>query len=204
MIRRLVDILVAALVLLLGSPVFLLLAAAIRLESQGNPFYGGVRAGLNGRPFRMWKFRTMVKDAERIGPGITARRDARITRLGALLRRTKIDELPQFFNLFTGDLTLIGPRAEVPEIVARYTLAQRGVLTVKPGITGPGQIHYTTDQADTIPDGVPADEYYVEHLLGPKLEIDIDYIRNRTLGADLRILFQTVRVILLALLGRRA
>lgn len=201
MARRLFDLLAAILGLLVAAPLFLVLAVAIRLDSPGNPFYGGRRVGRNGRVFRMWKFRTMVAGADRIGGGITGKGDARITRLGALLRRTKLDELPQLVNLLTGDLTLVGPRAEVPSIVERYTPEQREVLRVKPGITGPGQIHYTTDQEGSIPDGVDPDVYYVEHLLGPKLAIDLDYIRRRTLWTDLRTIGTTVGLVLRALLG---
>ena len=102
----------------------------------------------------------------------------------------------------TGDLTLVGPRAEVPDIVARYTEAQRAVLAVKPGITGPGQIYYTTDQADAIPEGVAADDYYVEHLLGPKLAIDLDYLRKRTVSSDVKMVGETFGLVLRALFGR--
>ena len=204
MIRRIVDLLVAFPALLLLAPVFLAVAVAIRLDSAGNPFYGGRRVGLLGRTFRMWKFRTMVADADRRGPGITANADPRITRLGAFLRRTKLDELPQFFNLLSGELTLVGPRAEVPDIVERYSEAQRAILEAKPGITGPGQIHYTTDQQQEIPAGVAADDYYVQHLLGPKLQIDLDYLRRRTWRSDLGIVWMTVRVMAAGLLGRGA
>ena len=134
MIRRLVDVVVAILGLALLSPVLLLIAIIVRVDSPGSPLYGGWRVGKEGRRFRMWKFRTMVRDADRLGPGITAKGDARVTRIGAYLRRTKLDELPQLFNLLTGDLTLVGPRAEVPEFVARYTSEQRQIRAVKPGI----------------------------------------------------------------------
>jgi lipopolysaccharide/colanic/teichoic acid biosynthesis glycosyltransferase len=204
MMRRAIDLLVAAIALPLAAPLGALLALAIRLDSPGNPLYGGWRVGKDGRRFRMWKFRTMVADADRVGPGITGKRDARITRVGALLRRTKLDELPQLINLLTGELTLVGPRAEVPDIVARFTPEQRAVLSVKPGITGPGQIFYTTDQADAIPEGVAADDYYVEHLLGPKIAIDLDYLRTRTVGSDLKMVGSTFGLMLRALLGRVA
>jgi lipopolysaccharide/colanic/teichoic acid biosynthesis glycosyltransferase len=134
----------------------------------------------------------MISDADRAGPAITARQDPRVTRIGGFLRRSKLDELPQFFNLLTGSLTLVGPRAEVPGIVVRYSDEQREVLSVKPGITGPGQLFYTTDQQDCIPEGVAPEEYYVEHLLGPKLRIDLDYIRRRTALGDLKIILSTV------------
>lgn len=203
MMRRVLDLAVAIPALVVLAPVFLVVAVAIRLESPGNPFYGGMRAGKGGRPFRMWKFRTMVADADRVGPAITTRRDPRVTRVGGFLRRSKLDELPQFFNLLTGSLTLVGPRAEVPGIVARYTEAQREALTVKPGITGPGQLYYTTDQQDRIPEGVAPDEYYVAHLLDPKLRIDIDYIRRRTALSDLKIVFTTVAHMLRSLTSAR-
>jgi lipopolysaccharide/colanic/teichoic acid biosynthesis glycosyltransferase len=202
MMRRAVDLLVAAIVLPLAAPLCVLLALAVRLDSPGNPFYGGRRVGKDGLTFRMWKLRTMIVDADRVGPGITGKRDARITRIGTFLRRTKLDELPQFINLLTGELTLVGPRAEVPDIVDRFTPEQRAVLTVKPGITGPGTIYYTIDQADAFPEGVAADDYYVLHLLGPKLAIDIDYIRNRTIGSDVKIVGATFGLMLRALFGR--
>lgn len=202
MIRRIVDIVAAVAGLVVLSPLLVGVALAIRLDSPGPALYGGLRSGLHARPFRMWKFRTMVRDADRIGPGITGKRDPRVTRVGAWLRKTKIDELPQLFNLLTGDITLIGPRAEVPDIVARYTPEQRAVLSVKPGITGPGQLYYTTDQQDAIPEGVAADDYYVEHLLGPKLALDLDYIRDRGLVRDLRLVVDTVRVVAKGLVSR--
>jgi lipopolysaccharide/colanic/teichoic acid biosynthesis glycosyltransferase len=201
MIRRLVDVVVAIVGLTLLSPVLLLIAILVRVDSPGSPLYGGWRVGQAGRRFRMWKFRTMVRDADRLGPGITAKGDARVTRIGAYLRRTKLDELPQLFNLLTGDLTLVGPRAEVPEFVARYTPEQRQILTVKPGITGPGQLYYTTDQEQSMPDTVAADDYYVEHLMGPKLRIDLDYVRRQNAGSDVRVVLETVGVVWRAVLG---
>jgi lipopolysaccharide/colanic/teichoic acid biosynthesis glycosyltransferase len=202
MMRRAVDLLVAAIALPVAAPLFAILALLIRVDSPGSPLYGGWRIGKDGRRFRMWKFRTMVANADRVGPGITGKGDARITRIGGVLRKTKLDELPQLINLLTGELTLVGPRAEVPDIVARFTPEQRAVLLVKPGITGPGQIYYTTDQADEIPAGVAADDYYVQHLLGPKLAIDLDYLRTRTVASDLKMVGATFGLVVRALLGR--
>jgi len=201
MIRRLVDILVAVLGLTLLAPLLALIALLVRVDSPGGPFYGGWRVGKDGRRFRMWKLRTMVRDADRLGPGITAADDPRVTRLGRFLRRSKLDELPQLFNLLGGALTLVGPRAEVPDIVARYTREQRRILAVKPGLTGPGTVHYTTDQADSIPREAATDAYYVEHLLAPKLQIDLEYLRRRTPLSDLRVLVETVGVVWRGLVG---
>jgi lipopolysaccharide/colanic/teichoic acid biosynthesis glycosyltransferase len=197
MIQRTVDIVAAAVVLVLLSPLFAVVCIAILLGSSGNPFYGGWRIGKDGTRFRMWKFRTMVVNADRIGGAITAPRDPRITRVGSFLRATKLDELPQFFNLLMGELTLVGPRPEDPDIVERYTPAQRETLKVKPGITGPGQIFYTTDQAATIPQGVDTQQFYIDHLLAEKLQIDLDYLKRRNAWSDLGVVFQTV-----ALMGR--
>ena len=162
--RRLVDIVVATIVLVLLSPLFVLSSLIVILDSPGNPFYGGWRAGKDGKRFRMWKFRTMVKNADQIGSAITTRRDTRITRVGAFLRKSKLDELPQFFNLLLGDLTLVGPRPEDPGITDQYTAEQKEIFKVKPGITGPTQLHYTALEAETIPDGAEARQYYVERI----------------------------------------
>ena len=199
MIRRITDIGIAVVVLTALSPVFVLTGIAIILASPGNPFYGGWRVGKRGARFRMWKFRTMVSGADQLGGSITAPRDPRITDIGRFLRATKIDELPQFFNLLLGDLTLVGPRPEDPNIVELYTTEQKQTLKVKPGITGPGQLYYTTDQADTIPDGVQPEQFYVDHLLNQKLSIDLDYLKRRTPLTDCRVILQTITLIAKAL-----
>jgi len=193
--RRLIDAVVAIGLLLILSPLLIITIVAILIDSPGNPFYGGVRIGKYGSRFRMWKFRTMVAGADRMGGSITAPQDNRITRLGRLLRATKIDELPQLINLLLGDLTIVGPRPETPNLVDKYTPEQRETLSVKPGITGPGQLFYTTDQAQTIPQGVDPEQYYVEYLLGDKLRIDLDYLKTRTVWSDCRVLLQTVAYI---------
>lgn len=197
MIRRLIDIAFAAVVLMLGFPLLVLIAVAVCVDSPGSPVYCGWRSGKNGKPFRMWKFRTMVANADRIGPGITAKSDPRLTRLGPFLRASKMDELPQFVNLLLGDLTLIGPRPEVPDVVARYLPHQREVLAYRPGITGVGALHYSVN--GRIPDGVAADEFYIEHLLDEKLAIEIGYEKQRTFLADIRVVGSTAALIFSAL-----
>lgn len=190
--RRIVDIGLAAAVLPLLSPLFALVSLAIVLESPGTAFYRGWRVGKDGKRFRMWKFRTMVSGADRLGGAITTRRDARITKVGWFLRKSKLDELPQFFNLLLGDLTLIGPRPEDPGIVDQYTPEQRQILRVKPGITGPVQLHYTTVEAEVIPDDKNAQQFYIDCLLDRKLRLDIEYIKRRTFFSDCRVVLQTV------------
>jgi lipopolysaccharide/colanic/teichoic acid biosynthesis glycosyltransferase len=197
--RRIIDVAVTLVVLPILTPLFALVMLAVVIESPGNPFYGGWRIGKGGRRFRMWKFRTMVKNADRVGTAITTRRDPRITRVGWFLRATKIDELPQFINLLAGDLTLIGPRPEAPEFVEQYTKEQREILKVKPGITGPTQLHYTVLEAETVPDGKDAERFYVEQVMDKKLRLDLEYIEKRTFFSDCRVVLQTVSLMVRAL-----
>lgn len=203
MIRRLIDIVAALAALILFSPLLVLIPIAIMIESPGNPFFRGSRAGKHGKSFGLWKFRTMVPDADRIGPSITGGTDPRILRTGAFLRRSKLDELPQIINLLTGEMTLVGPRPEATAIVARYSPEQREVLEVKPGLTGPGQVALDQEESEIIPEGVDADDYYVEHLMGPKLERDLAYLRTRTARSDLRIVMTTGLLVVRRILGIR-
>lgn len=202
--RRVIDIVVACFVLPLLSPLLVPISLAIVLESPGGPFYGGWRIGKGGRRFRMWKFRTMVKNADQTGGSITTRNDSRITKVGAFLRKTKLDELPQFFNLLLGDLTLIGPRPEDPGIVDKYTPRQRQILEVKPGITGPTQLKYTMVEAQSITDEKDSERFYIEHLLDEKVLLDLEYIRKRTVLSDCRVVLQTIVLIVSALMQRGA
>jgi lipopolysaccharide/colanic/teichoic acid biosynthesis glycosyltransferase len=198
--RRTADIVVAAIALLVLSPLLLTIAVAVAIGSPGSPFYRGWRAGKGGKSFRMWKFRTMVNEAAKLGP-ITGRNDPRVTRLGRILRKTKLDELPQFINVLVGDMTLVGPRPEDPEIVARYTSEQRAVLAAKPGITGVVQLD-SGEESELIPEGVHPHEYYLEHLMEPKLRQDLDYLRARTPLSDTRIVFATAAHVVRAFVGR--
>ncbi|HTS74590.1 MAG TPA: sugar transferase [Bryobacteraceae bacterium] len=194
--RRLGDVVLSAAALILLFPLLVLIAIVIVLDSPGNPFYRAWRVGKNGKKFRMWKFRTMATagNAWQRGPGITSRRDARITRFGSILRRSKMDELPQFVNVLAGHMTLVGPRPEAPEFVAFYNSRQRAVLNVKPGVTGVVQIA-SAEESDSIPEGVRPDEYYVENLMGPKLEMDLEYLERRTAPSDAKIVASTAGMV---------
>ncbi|HXM42390.1 MAG TPA: sugar transferase [Bryobacteraceae bacterium] len=198
--RRLVDIIAAAMALAVLSPLLAAIMLAVFISSPGSPFYGGWRAGQNGRNFRMWKFRTMIADAAKMGP-ITGKNDPRVTPLGRILRKTKLDELPQFFNLLSGDMTLVGPRPESPEIVALYTPRQRVVLAVKPGLTGKVQLD-SGDESETIPEGVQALDYYLTHLMDRKLQMDLDYLRGRTVFTDFKVVLATAGLVFRAFAGR--
>jgi lipopolysaccharide/colanic/teichoic acid biosynthesis glycosyltransferase len=194
-LRRTLDIAVAVLALAVLSPLLLALALAIVVDSPGHPFHRGWRVGQGGTRFRIWKFRSMLPARGRPGPPITGAADPRVTRVGRFLRKTKLDELPQFVNLLLGDMTLVGPRPEAPEMVAHYTPAQMAVLAAKPGMTGQGQISWP-DEEESIPAGVAAERYYVEHLLARKVDADLDYLRHRTALSDARIVWATVVLVL--------
>lgn len=193
--RSFIEAALATAVLLFIAPILVLVTIAIVLDSPGNPFYGARRIGLRGRGFRMWKFRTMVVNAAQTGPAITYSGDRRITRVGRLLRRTKLDEIPQLFNVVLGDMSLVGPRPETPSMVACYTAEQRAVLAVKPGVTGRVQIA-SGEESDQIPASVDPDLYYREHLMDRKLAADLEYLRERTLFSDIRVLFATAAYVL--------
>lgn len=191
--RRFVDIVVAFVALVVLSPFLAAVTLAVFISSPGSPFYGGWRAGQDGRNFRMWKFRTMVNDAAKMGP-ITGKNDPRVTPLGRILRKTKLDELPQFFNLLLGDMTLVGPRPESPDIVALYTPSQRVVLAVKPGVTGKVQLD-SDDESETLPEGPQAYDYYLAHVMDRKLRMDLEYLRGRTFFTDVKVVLATAGLV---------
>ena len=197
---RIVDVIVAVFVLAMLAPLLLLIAAAVAISSPGSPFHRGCRAGKGGANFRLWKFRTMVPDAALIGPPVTGQNDPRITPLGRFLRQTKLDELPQFVNVLFGDMTLVGPRPEAPEIVALYSAHQRAVLAVKPGVTGPVQLS-SPDESESMPAGDSARTYYIEHLLERKVQQDLAYLKVRTPMTDARLVLETAALVVRRLIG---
>lgn len=179
-IRRALDIAGSCIGLLISSPVLALAMLAIRLESPGAVVYRQQRIGLRGEPFEMLKLRTMVQGAERIGAGLAVNaRDTRITRVGALLRRTSLDELPNLVNVLRGEMSLIGPRPTIPVQVEQYTERQRGRLAVKPGITGWAQVNGRAS--------LPWSD---------RIELDLYYIEHRSAALDARILWRTVTLVL--------
>ena len=181
-VKRLVDVAVAALALVLLAPVWLALAAAVRLESPGPAFYRQLRAGKAGRPFLALKFRSMTAGAEGQGLGFkVAHDDARITRMGKMLRRFALDELPQLINVLRGEMSLVGPRPTLPSQVERYTPAQRRRLEVLPGLTGWAQVNGRNS--------ISWDR---------RIQLDVWYVDHWSLGLDLIILFRTIPEVLLA------
>lgn len=180
--------------LVLLSPLFLFVTLLIRFDSPGPTFYRAQRVGQSGRLFYLYKFRTMVHDAFKIGPSITIAGDKRITRVGRLLRQTKIDELPQLVNVVKGDMGLVGPRPEDPRYVALYTEEQRQVLLVRPGITSLASLRYR--QEEELLQGPEWEQLYADHILVDKLEMELAYLERRNAWHDLGVILQTVLVLL--------
>lgn len=193
MAKRLFDIVVAAVGLVVLSPLFVLLAIWIKLDSSGPVFYRGERVGKDGDLFHMFKFRSMAENAAQIGPRITARHDQRVTRPGRFLRDSKLDELPQLINMLRGEMSLVGPRPEDPRYVALYTPEQRRVLSVRPGITSPASVAYRDEEAMLRHHNV--DDWYTRVLMPRKLEMDLAYIEHMSLWSDLKVIAMTIRVL---------
>jgi lipopolysaccharide/colanic/teichoic acid biosynthesis glycosyltransferase len=194
MAKRALDLAISGLGLLVLSPLMLIAAIWIKVDSKGPIFYRGERVGKDGELFGMYKFRTMVVDADRIGPAVTYNADPRVTRVGRFLRDTKLDELPQLINVLKGEMSLVGPRPEDPSYVAYYTDEQRQALRVKPGVTGPTQLEYRSEAS--MMDGATANEEYLARIMPAKLELDLHYVRNRSLALDMKILWQTATTLL--------
>jgi lipopolysaccharide/colanic/teichoic acid biosynthesis glycosyltransferase len=194
-LRRCVDLLVAVVLLIVLAPVLLVIGLAVRLSSPGPVIYRQRRVGRAGRVFTIWKFRTMVADADRGGPSVSGRADTRITPVGRLLRGSRLDELPQLVNLLRGDITLVGPRPEVERFVPYYTGMERTLLSVRPGILGPGALLFAQRQCDELDTVGDPDAYYVAHHLHPKLALDLSYVVDRRLVSDLRLVARAVSVL---------
>lgn len=196
--KRLLDLTAATLALVTLAPLIGMVAVMIVVDSPGPIFFRQTRVGLNGRPFKLWKFRTMCVNAAHCGPMLTETDDRRVTRVGRVLRRYKLDELPQLINVVLGDMSLVGPRPELPQLVACYTDKEHEVLGVRPGITGSTQLAWRREEG-RYPPGVDVVRYYVAHVMHEKLRTDLAYVAQHSLRGDLGILLRT----LLALVLRR-
>jgi lipopolysaccharide/colanic/teichoic acid biosynthesis glycosyltransferase len=189
--KRSIDIFVSMVGLTILAPAFLVIAALIWLEERGPIFYRGKRVGRAGVLFRIFKFRTMVADAEQRGGSSTTQDDVRVTRLGRVLRASKLDELPQLFNVLTGTMSLVGPRPQVEWAVALYTSEQRALLDVPPGITDLASIVFA-NEAELLRGSPDPDTDYLEKIAHEKIRLGLEYVRNRSVLLDLRIILATL------------
>lgn len=195
MAKRLFDLVASGLGLLMLAPMLLAIALAIKLESPGQVFFKQERVGRFGKTFRIHKFRTMVTDAERQGLQITVGSDARVTRVGSVLRKYKLDELAQLIDVFVGQMSLVGPRPEVPRYVACYPADVRAiVLSVPPGITDWASIEFKEENA-ILGGAVDAERVYIEEILPVKLGYYVRYVRERSFMMDLRIILATLAAV---------
>ena len=188
---RVVDVVASSFGLIILAPLFVIVAVAIRLDSDGPVLFRQVRVGRGGRPFSIVKFRTMRIDAEAVGGQLTVGADPRVTRVGAWLRRTKVDELPQLINVLRGDMALVGPRPEVPRYVALYDEQQRRVLDVRPGITDPASIAFR-DEGSILANASDPEATYVQEVMPRKLAMNLAYLEHRTLTRDLGVILATL------------
>ncbi|MCY1442957.1 UDP-N-acetylgalactosamine-undecaprenyl-phosphate N-acetylgalactosaminephosphotransferase [compost metagenome] len=192
MLKRLFDLLVSALALVFLFPIFLLISIWIKIDSPGEVFFRQERVGRYGKIFRIHKFRTMTVNAESKGLQLTVGSDRRVTGAGAFLRKTKLDELPQLLDVFVGDMSLVGPRPEVPRYMDQYPKAVREeVLSVRPGITDRASIEFRNEN-EMLAGSADPERTYVEEVLPIKQKYYLDYVRSHSLVGDLKIILDTV------------
>ena len=191
MIKRIFDIILASVGLFFFLPILLGIAWVIRRGNNGPVFYRGERVGLHGKIFRIFKFRTMVVNADNIGGPSTADDDPRITHIGKYLRKYKLDELPQLINVLKGDMSIVGPRPEVKHYVDMYTEEEKEILTVRPGITDWASI-WNSDEGAVLAGSPDPEKTYMEKIRPEKIRLQLKYVREQSFWIDLKIIFQTL------------
>ena len=189
-LKRVLGFVLALVLFLVLWPVYLIVAIAVVIDDGFPVFYRPLRGGYRNRPFRIFKFRTMVRNADRIGGGTTALNDPRITRVGNILRKTKLDEIPQIFNILGGSMSFIGPRPELLKYVERYEGDEKLILSVRPGITDFSSVEFIN--LDEIVGAANADEMYERHVLKKKNALRIKYAREVSFSTDCKLFFNTV------------
>jgi lipopolysaccharide/colanic/teichoic acid biosynthesis glycosyltransferase len=190
--KRTLDLVGAGVGLVMLSPLLLMVALLVKAGDGGPVFFRQERVGYRGRPFSIWKFRTMVPDAAAKGLPLTVGRDPRVTRVGAWLRRFKLDELPQLFNVLAGQMTLVGPRPEVPRYVAEYGVEQRQVLQLVPGVTDEASIRYF-DESAVLAGAADPEQVYVDEIMPEKIQLNLAYAAHANVATDVRVILATLR-----------
>ena len=191
--KRLFDVTLAVVGVVVFWPLFVLIAFLIKMGGRGPVFFRQDRVGEGGRTFRIWKFRTMAVESLP-GPQLTIGRDARITPVGRWLRRSHLDELPQLFNVLTGEMSLVGPRPEVPRFVELYDAEQQRVLEIRPGMTDPASIRYRRE-SELLARATDPERFYVESVMPEKIQLNLEYARGATVWSDVRILLRTLAAV---------
>ena len=195
LLKRVFDIIVAGLLLIVLSPVLLVLAVMIKADSQGPVFFRQIRVTRYGKRFRIFKFRTMVTNADKIGTQVTTKGDARITKVGRMLRGCRLDELPQLLNILTGDMTFVGTRPEVEKYVACYTDEMKATLLLPAGVTSLASIEYK-DEERLLESAENADQVYVEQILPEKMKYNLKAIEDFSFWRDIKTMFATVAAVI--------
>lgn len=193
--KRVFDIIASGLGLLCLSPLFIVLAVWIKADSKGPVFYRQVRVGRCNKDFKLFKFRSMRPNSDKLGLITIGGRDPRVTRSGYYMRKYKLDELPQLLNVFIGDMSLVGPRPEVRKYVDMYTQEQLHVLDVRPGITSLASIRYRNEN-EILAAAENPDQTYIEHVMPDKLAIDLEYVTQASLWTDVKLIFGTFKAII--------
>ncbi|MGX8709468.1 MAG: sugar transferase [bacterium] len=193
--KRAFDIVVSLLILAVCSPFFLLLALAVKIDSRGPVFYRQVRVGRYNQDFKIFKFRTMVQDADKIGPPLTVGDDPRVTKVGRLIRKLRLDEFSQLLNVLGGSMSLVGPRPEVRKYVDVYAPEYMATLLLRPGITATSSIAFK-DEDSLLNAAEDPEKVYVEQILPPKMAYNLEYMKNISLLNDIKIMFRTVGAVL--------
>ena len=195
LLKRMFDVVVSAIMLIVLCPVFLILAIAIKLDSPGPVFYRQVRVTQYGKHFRIFKFRTMVSNADKIGTQVTVGNDSRITRMGKLIRKCRLDEVSQLIDVFRGTMTFVGTRPEVPKYVASYTPEMMATLLLPAGVTSEASILYK-DESELLDNAEDVDAAYVQKVLPGKMRYNLRAIENFGFWSDIRTMFRTVFAVL--------
>jgi len=193
--KRVFDIIVSFIGLIVLTPIILIIGMAIKIDSKGPVFFKQVRVGKDGKEFRIFKFRTMVVDAEKKGMQITVGKDSRITKVGNFLRKSKLDELPQLINVLVGNMSFVGPRPEVPKYVAMYDEEQRAILKVRPGITDLASIEYK-DENYLLSLSENPEKIYIEEIVPKKIYLNSKYLQEISLLYDVKIIIRTIIAII--------
>jgi len=196
MIKRTFDLVISVLGLVFLVPLFIIIAVWIKIDSRGPVFYRGIRVGLNGKLFRIYKFRSMVLDAEKLGASSTSANDLRVTKVGASIRKRKLDEMPQLINVFIGDMSFVGPRPEVKKFVDMYTEEEKMILTVRPGITDWASI-WNSDEGAILAGSTDPDRDYLEKIRPEKIRLQLKYVNERSFLTDIKIILLTLKIILM-------